>query len=76
MQSIILISAFIAGTNKEATDIKMFEIDRSKFRMKKGAATASTTKNGINLVGKTKRFGIDRLMAIADYLSSLEIDGA
>jgi len=27
MQSIILISAFIAGSNKEATDIKIFETD-------------------------------------------------
>lgn len=73
MQSIILIAAFIAGTNKEQTDIKLFEIDQSKFRLKRGAATQ---KHAGNLVGKTRRFNIDRLLAIADYLSSLEIDGS
>jgi len=30
----------------------------------------------VNLLGKTKRFGIDRLAAIVDYLTSLEIEGA
>ena len=40
MQSIILIAAFIAGSNKESTDIKLFDIDRSKFRMKTGNANS------------------------------------
>jgi hypothetical protein len=76
MQSIILISAFIAGSNKEATDIKLFEVDRSKYRIRKGNANANESKAAGNLLGKTRRFGIDRLMAISDYLASLEIDGA
>lgn len=38
MQSMILISAFIAGSNKESTDIRLFDVDRSKFRMKTGNA--------------------------------------
>ena len=74
MQSIILIAAFLAGSNKESTDIRLFDIDRSKFRCKTG--NANQAKPGANLLGKTKRFGIDRLTAIVDYLSSLEIDGA
>ena len=72
MQSMVLIAAFIAGSNKESTDIKLFEIDRSKYRMRNGANKAGA----VNLLGKTRRFGIDRLQAIVDYLSSLEIDGA
>jgi hypothetical protein len=33
-------------------------------------------KNGTHFMGKTKRFGIDRLIAIVDYLCSLEIENA
>ena len=74
MQSILLISAFIAGSNKEATDIKIFETDQTKYRLRKG--NANDAKKGVNLLGKTRRFSLDRLVAIADYLASLEIDGA
>ena len=28
------------------------------------------------MIGKTRRFSIDRLSAIVDYLTSLEIEGA
>ena len=34
IQSIVLIAAFLAGSNKESGDIKMFEIDKSKSRTK------------------------------------------
>jgi hypothetical protein len=37
----ILISAFIAGSNKESTDIKLFEIDRTKSRMRYGNANSN-----------------------------------
>eukprot|EP00355_Strombidium_rassoulzadegani_P000262 CAMPEP_0168609292 /NCGR_PEP_ID=MMETSP0449_2-20121227/1119_1 /TAXON_ID=1082188 /ORGANISM="Strombidium rassoulzadegani, Strain ras09" /LENGTH=206 /DNA_ID=CAMNT_0008649407 /DNA_START=18 /DNA_END=634 /DNA_ORIENTATION=+ len=77
LQSIILISAYIAGSNKESTDTKLFEMDRTRMRMRAGGnANAGGVKNGVHLVGKTKRFGIDRMIAIADFLTSLEIDGA
>lgn len=33
-------------------------------------------KKGQHMVGKTKRFAIDRLAGIVDYLTSLEIEGA
>jgi|TARA_B110001450_G_C17401600_1_gene391966 hypothetical protein len=32
MQSMVLIAGFIAGSNKESTDLRLFEMDRSKFR--------------------------------------------
>ena len=41
----ILIGAFIAGSNKESTDLRLFEMDRSKFRSQKGNAM-STAKKG------------------------------
>jgi hypothetical protein len=72
MQSIILIGAFIAGSNKESTDIRLFDKDVSKFKMRSGANKVINS----NLMGKTRRFSIDRLEAIVDYLSSIEIDGA
>ena len=75
MQSIILISAFICGNNKEGTDIRLFEVDASKYKMRKGSSNKEQ-KAGANLLGKTRRFGIDRLMAVADYLASLECEGA
>lgn len=74
LQSIILISAFIAGSNREATDIKLFEMDKSKYRFKKGSAIERG--QGASMLGKTRRFTLDRLIAIADYLASLEIEGS
>ena len=38
MQSMILISAFVAGSNKESTDLRLFEVDRSKYRKHQGNA--------------------------------------
>ena len=77
LQSIILIASYIAGSNKEQTDVKLFDVDRTKLRSRNlNANTAASNKQGTNLVGKTKRFSIDRLIAIVDYLSSLEIEGA
>mgnify|MGYP003842119647 CR=1 FL=1 len=72
LQSIVLISAFIAGSNREATDIKLFEMDKSKYRFKKGSAIERSAAT----LGKTRRFPLERLIAIADYLSSLEIEGS
>jgi hypothetical protein len=55
----------------------MFEIDKSRQRGKMGNANKSLDKEkGTHLVGKTKRFVIDRLAGIVDYLTSLEIEGA
>ena len=40
------------------------------------ANKALDEKKGQHMVGKTKRFVIDRLAGIVDYLTSLEIEGA
>jgi hypothetical protein len=76
LQSIIIIAGFLAGSNKESGDIKMYEIDRSKKRTHANANKALDEKTGTHLVGKTKRFVVDRLNAIVDYFISLEIEGA
>lgn len=54
----------------------MYEIDRSKKRTHANANKALDEKTGTHLVGKTKRFVVDRLNAIVDYFISLEIEGA
>jgi hypothetical protein len=76
LQSMVLIAGFLAGSNKESGDCKMFEVDKSKQRSKQNANKALDEKGGTHLVGKTKRFVVDRLAAIVDYLTSLEIEGA
>ena len=38
IQSIILIAAYCAGSNKEQTDINLFQIDKAKYKLKKGGA--------------------------------------
>ena len=77
LQSIIIIAAYLAGSNKESGDCKMFEIDRTRQRSKMGNANKNfDEKKGQHMVGKTKRFVIDRLAGIVDYLTSLEIEGA
>ena len=72
-----MISGYLAGSNKESGDVKMFEIDKSRHkRAQAHGQKALDEKTGTHLVGKTKRFVIDRLAAIVDYLISLEIEGA
>lgn len=73
MQSMILISAFIAGSNKETTDLRLFEVDRSKYRKQTGNANKQKAQQ--YMMGKTRRFSLDRVSAILDYLTSLEIEG-
>lgn len=71
MQSIVLLAAYIAGTNKESTDTRLFDVERSKWRGARGGpnnmpnATGGVKSQSTLLVGKTKRFTIDRLVAIA-----------
>lgn len=78
MQSLILISAYIAGSNKESTDSRLFEMEKTRTR--RGANQNNTNQahkaGGQFLLGKTKRFSFDRLLAIAQHLASIEIDGA
>ena len=77
MQSLILIAAYIAGSNKESTDVRLFEMEKSRQRRGGNQNNTNATKDGGQfLLGKTKRFSLDRLLAIAQHLASLEIEGA
>jgi len=67
MQSIALIAGYIAGMNKESMDCKLFEKDRAKIRNTKQKETQSTKTQAI-LLGKSKKFNIDRYFAILDFI--------
>lgn len=69
MQSMALIAGYIAGLNKEAMDCKIFGNERSKGRTQQVSKEA--TQNQLKkqaLLGKSKKFNIDRYVAILDYL--------
>ena len=69
MQSMALIAGYIAGLNKESMDCKIFGNDRSKARTQQ--ATREVTQNQLKkqaLLGKSKKFNIDRYVAILDFL--------
>lgn len=68
MQSIFLIAAYIAGHNKDSIDSRMFSFERKKFIQRK---SKKDNKNNVGIVGKTKKFGIERIFAIVDYFVSL-----
>lgn len=77
MQSLILIAAYIAGSNKESTDARLFEMEkRGRRGGTQNMTNAPPKEGGQFLLGKTKRFSLDRLLAIAQHLASLEIEGA
>lgn len=69
LQSMALLAAHIAGTNKESIDTKMFQVDRAKLRQQKQKEARET--KGPLLLGKSKRFPLDRYLAILDYLVTL-----
>jgi hypothetical protein len=66
----ILVAAYIAGVNKESTDLKMFD---PKTRTKKHVAKQPRQKQISNMKGKSKKFSLERLTAVLDYLLRLEI---
>lgn len=70
MQTMILVAAYIAGVNKESTDLKMFD---PKVRTKKQQNRQAKHKAISNMKGKTKKFSLERLTAVLDYLLRLEI---
>ena len=43
MQSLVLIAAYIAGSNKESTDMRLFDVDKTKWR---GARQGANTTPG------------------------------
>ena len=78
MQSLILIAAYIAGSNKESTDGRLFEMEKGRHRRvaHQNNTNQAHKDGGQYLLGKTKRFSFDRLLAITQHLASIEIEGA
>ena len=72
LQSIALISAYICGINKESYDLKIFENKGGKIRMQSfKRETALKDKHQPYLLGKSKRFTLERFTAVLDFLLSL-----
>ena len=74
MQSLALCAAYITGMNKESTDMKIFE--RSNKSKKGGNTGAGANKEGKSMVGKSKRFTLERYAAVLDYLISTQAEEA
>lgn len=72
LQSLVLIAAYICGINKESYDIKLFE-NRSgaKLRQVQSKGPGKQDKSQPYMLGKSKRFNLDRFTAILDFLLSL-----
>lgn len=76
LQSLVLIAAYICGLNKESQDIRMFE---ARNETKRRAATnkkKETDKSQPNMLGKSKRFNLERFTAVLDYLMSIYAEKA
>jgi len=78
MQSLALISAYVAGINKESLDLKMFEKDRARRQLnrqqKQTAYDMQDAKYKVMMMGKSKKFTLERFSAIFDYFVSLEAE--
>ena len=71
LESIIIISAYIASRNPETSDHEKFGSlnDPNQKRKRMNAGGSNTARNKI---GKTKRFTMDRLLAIVDFFLNLK----
>ena len=69
LQSLALCAAFITGMNKESQDIRLFD------KTQKSKPRNQANKEGQPaLVGKSKRFTLERFCAILDYLISTQAE--
>ena len=73
MQSLALCAAYITGINKESSDVKIFE-KRTQGGKSKAVKPQGSGKDGIGMVGKSKRFSLERYSAILDYLISTQAE--
>ena len=72
VKSICLIAAYIAGSNKDAIDNRLFLKQASgKLRRPNKTVDTKIQVSGQNLLGKTKKFPVERFFGIADYLLSI-----
>ena len=75
MQSMALIAGYICGINKESTDLRIFEKTmQHKLRNTKGSSKKTTEKDKAYLLGKSKRFTLERYSAVLDYLMSIQAE--
>ena len=75
MQSLALCAAFITGMNKESTDLRIFDRSNKQNRMK-NSKQSKKTQAALNMVGKSKRFSLERYAAVLDYLVSTQAENA
>lgn len=71
LESIIIVSAYIASRNPEATDLDKFGDSKVEKTIKRNKNQGGGT-GGRNKIGKTKRFTMDWLLAIIDYFLNLK----
>lgn len=75
MQSVALMAGYIAGTNKESMDCKLFDRDKAKTKaQKQQKEPAAEEKKKNKMMGKSKKFNIDRYFAIIDFILSMTAD--
>lgn len=69
MQSMALIAAYIAGMNKESSDIKLFDKSQQKHRQQQQPQKEQFNRKEQRhlMVGRSKRFSTDRFLAILHY---------
>ena len=75
MQSLALCAAFITGMNKESTDLRIFDRSNKQNRLK-NSKQSKKTQAALNMVGKSKRFSLERYAAVLDYLVSTQAENA
>jgi hypothetical protein len=67
-----LISAYICGINKEGHDIKIFEGKTgAKNQPRKMVPKENADKSQPFMLGKSKRFNLERFSAVLDFMLSL-----
>lgn len=72
VQSLALCAAYIAGMNKESTDVKLFDVTaRRKHHQQQREQQGKPKEQKQLMVGRSKRFSTDRYLAIIDYLMPL-----
>ena len=73
MQSLALCAAYITGMNKESSDMKIFDRTHKSGKPKNTKQT-KMTQAAQNMIGKSKRFSLERFSAILDYLVSTQAE--
>ena len=77
LQSLALIAAYLAGSNKETLDLKLFTRNQTKVKKQRTLGTDSKSQaQGELLIGKTKKFTSERLLSILDFIFAIEAENS